>query len=381
MMTGAEFRSVLAMLEKSRPRRRTKVLRITGRVLVLLLVGAALAGAYTTGLLGMTLGMLLTACAVVSLILVVTAVVRRRVFLAWWRQPLRAGNRRYLAQVVLRSTVWIMAGYLAVLGFPTSQTTPEWASISRAVTWLAVVVLVLAALAPQRRVGVLRTVGFGVAMLIMVVQVVRLTVPAEQPVLLGPPMRGTWLVTSGGDSGLVSHHYPVRQQRDALDLTMPVDRSAGLAPTELNAYPAYRQPVFSPADGVVSRAVDGLPEQAIGSRDPVHATGNHVVIDLGDGRFVLLAHLRSGTVRVAAGDLVRSGDLLGEVGNSGNTVEPHLHIQVQSGPELQTDDGRIVDVVTFPMRFHSASRVRSGKSTALAQDLRRNDLVRFEPAG
>jgi murein DD-endopeptidase MepM/ murein hydrolase activator NlpD len=54
--------------------------------------------------------------------------------------------------------------------------------------------------------------------------------------------------------------------------------------------------------------------------------GNHVTIDNGH-ELIELDHLRQSTVVVGTGDRVRSGDRIGEVGNSGNSAEPHLHIQ------------------------------------------------------
>ena len=60
-------------------------------------------------------------------------------------------------------------------------------------------------------------------------------------------------------------------------------------------------------------------------------TGNHVVLDLGGGRFAMYAHLRQGSVAVKAGDRVRRGDVLGRLGNSGNSTEPHLHFHVADG--------------------------------------------------
>ncbi|MER9882371.1 M23 family metallopeptidase [Mesorhizobium sp. M0118] len=53
--------------------------------------------------------------------------------------------------------------------------------------------------------------------------------------------------------------------------------------------------------------------------------GNHVIVDCGDFH-VEIAHLQRGSVRVAAGAPVSSGDQVGKVGNSGNTAEPHLHV-------------------------------------------------------
>ena len=62
--------------------------------------------------------------------------------------------------------------------------------------------------------------------------------------------------------------------------------------------------------------------------------GNHVVLDLGHGEYALLAHMQRGSVRVRVGDRVRTGDVLGLTGNSGNSSEPHLHFHVQDRPGL-----------------------------------------------
>lgn len=66
--------------------------------------------------------------------------------------------------------------------------------------------------------------------------------------------------------------------------------------------------------------------------DPTVLAGNHVTIAFAGGT-VLLAHLREGSVRVAAGDHVTAGEVVGEVGNSGNTVLPHLHLHVAAGDD------------------------------------------------
>lgn len=71
--------------------------------------------------------------------------------------------------------------------------------------------------------------------------------------------------------------------------------------------------------------VEGFARELGGAR---FVLGNHVIVDHGDDVFSAYAHLRRGSVRVAVGDRVEPGDLLGEVGNSGNTTEPHLHVQL-----------------------------------------------------
>jgi murein DD-endopeptidase MepM/ murein hydrolase activator NlpD len=65
--------------------------------------------------------------------------------------------------------------------------------------------------------------------------------------------------------------------------------------------------------------------------DSDHKLGNYVILECDDVQIVL-AHLRKGTVQVAAGEPVAKGDKLGEVGNSGNSSEPHLHLHVQRPP-------------------------------------------------
>lgn len=87
--------------------------------------------------------------------------------------------------------------------------------------------------------------------------------------------------------------------------------------------------------------------------------GNVVVIELESGHFVVLAHLRQGTLRVGVGERVRKGDPLALVGNSGNTTMPHLHLHVQTHPDLWDPDNRSV-----PFGFEPDGRV-----------LRRNDRV------
>ena len=86
--------------------------------------------------------------------------------------------------------------------------------------------------------------------------------------------------------------------------------------------------------------------------DAADATGNVIVIELDTGHFVVLAHLRHGSLRVSEGDRVRTGDPLALVGNSGNTTMPHLHLQVQTHADLWDADNRSV-----PFAFEPAGRV------------------------
>src|SRR5699024_8364872 len=66
--------------------------------------------------------------------------------------------------------------------------------------------------------------------------------------------------------------------------------------------------------------------------DVEDADGNAVILDLGDGNFVMYAHLQPGSPTVEVGDTVSRGDVVGLVGNSGNSVAPHLHLQLMTTP-------------------------------------------------
>ena len=97
-------------------------------------------------------------------------------------------------------------------------------------------------------------------------------------------------------------------------------------------------------DGVVTEVKDGIQENVPQEPPAVPITletvaGNHVIVDLGGGYFGLWAHLQPGSVRVKVGDHVRRGQVLGLVGNSGNSTEPHLHFHVTDASSCLASEG------------------------------------------
>lgn len=112
-------------------------------------------------------------------------------------------------------------------------------------------------------------------------------------------------------------------------------RNGGKANADFYAYGA---PVMAVADGVVVSVRDGQPENDGANTDrsvPVTLetiAGDYVVMDLGGGTFALYAHLQPGSLTVKAGDKVKTGQVLGKLGNSGNSDAPHLHFQLMDGP-------------------------------------------------
>jgi murein DD-endopeptidase MepM/ murein hydrolase activator NlpD len=106
--------------------------------------------------------------------------------------------------------------------------------------------------------------------------------------------------------------------------------------SKVGNYTIFGRDVIAVADGTVIDTRNDLPEQPPGKLPdnlPIdQADGNFVVLDIGNGAFALYAHMQPGSVKVALGAKVKYGDLLGKVGNTGNTSAPHLHFHVMDGP-------------------------------------------------
>lgn len=191
--------------------------------------------------------------------------------------------------------------------------------------------------------------------------------PHRTPVDLQFPLRGTgYHVSHGGSTYPVNYHgLFAASQRYALDLTQRNAwgvRAAGLYPERLSAYEIYGDPVYSPLDGTVVDAVDRFEDLTPGRRQPEHPGGNHVWIRQ-DSLYVLLAHLKQGSVRVQPGDTVAAGARIAAVGNTGNTSEPHLHVHavtVDRAPPML--DSTLHAGTPVPLRFDG-------------RFLTRNDLV------
>src|SRR3954453_15429790 len=107
-------------------------------------------------------------------------------------------------------------------------------------------------------------------------------------------------------------------------------------PTQLASYSGYGADVVSVTRGVGVRTKDGLVDNVpVGSLPPItldNVGGNYVVVDIGGGHFAFFAHLQPGSLTVQVGNRVRAGQVLGRLGNSGNSDFPHLHFHVMNGP-------------------------------------------------
>ena len=166
--------------------------------------------------------------------------------------------------------------------------------------------------------------------------------PVEVIDLANPFAAGHFLVGHGGSNALVNGHMrtldvsvepfrPWRGQSYAVDffgLGSWGLRARGWRPADPEAYAIFGAELLAPCAGVVVATEGSMADSRVPQQDPVHRLGNHVILRCGAVEIVV-AHLRQGSLAVAPGDLVAVGDRLGEVGNSGASTEPHLHIHAQ----------------------------------------------------
>ncbi len=167
-----------------------------------------------------------------------------------------------------------------------------------------------------------------------------------------PLRQGTYAVGHGGSNPVVNYHNVDRAQRFALDIAKLNSlslRAWGLYPRTLDRYEIYGDAVYSPCEGTVATAVDGLPDLIPPQQDRENLAGNHLVLHCGDIRMVP-AHLMPGSLKVRPGDRIGQEQELGRVGNSGNTSEPHLHIHAVRGKHDSAFQGEGVPIL-FDGRF------------------------------
>jgi Peptidase family M23 len=191
------------------------------------------------------------------------------------------------------------------------------------------------------------------------------TVPVirEHPVRLGPPLRGENLLDVNGCCGRGEHTSALipsdagvsLAQRYAIDFLRLDGVSSFRGDASDNAsYFIFGDDVLAAAGGSIVAVGDGAPENLPGEApfDLDTALGNYVVEALGDGRFALYAHLQTGSVRVRPGEHVRRGQVLGLVGNTGGSSEPHLHFQVMDGPSPLLSNGLPYVFDRFELQGH-----------------------------
>jgi murein DD-endopeptidase MepM/ murein hydrolase activator NlpD len=170
------------------------------------------------------------------------------------------------------------------------------------------------------------------------------------------PLRGTWYIGASGT--FHSHHRWAAMEEFALDIVQLGNSSRTYKTKGLSSqdYFAFGQDVVAVADGTVVAVVDQYEDddtklkqenetyeqydQRIQSfqmeglqKDPYSVAGNYIVIRHNDSEYSMYAHLKKGSVKIKKDDVVKHGQVIASVGNTGSSTEPHLHFQLQDGTD------------------------------------------------
>jgi murein DD-endopeptidase MepM/ murein hydrolase activator NlpD len=223
---------------------------------------------------------------------------------------------------------------------------------------------------------------------------------AASPVVIGPPLAGDDWVAGNACCVVSPHRGAVMgvggrlngSERYAIDW-LRIDPAKNPAVTHRadgtrnEDYFAYGAPLLAVADGTVAAVVtdnrDATPQVVTPDQTFEQLGGNYVIIDIGEGNFAFYAHLSPSSVSVKIGDKVTRGQVIGRLGNSGNTTEAHLHFHVMRAPlPLSSDNVPFeIDRFTFAGTLDGARFVPAAKPSERTNQLPLAwDVIDFPPA-
>ncbi len=362
-------------LQESEDPARARTVSVTQRDLILavwvLLVLVGLYYAY-----GQSLNVLVAVCIVLPLVLAASralgarrGLVERRLL----RHPLRRDVRPHLVQALNVGLCCLLLGGVVSAGG--AQFARIWLALDDAQFGLVTAIfaaglalLATLALVPRPRVSPAINLVVALCSAFLALQLGTISTPPSEAVVLDSPLAGEWFVSNGGRSVLLNGHSANESNAvDFMRLGANGRTHTGGSGAPLSSYAGFGWPVLAPADGRIVEVTDGYADNPPGTNSD-HA--NHLVIDIGNGRYVSMAHLKQGSVTVHVGDLVGQGKRIGAVGNNGHSSEPHLHLQVQDSPAAADAP------LTYPMVFRNVQITRGGDwPWADSRELRTGDLV------
>jgi hypothetical protein len=218
-----------------------------------------------------------------------------------------------------------------------------------------------------------------------------------QAVAIGPPLRGGPWLSANGPADVSGHRRslipiygtPAIAQRFAIDFVKVGDDDKTFTGDQLKNenYHAEGNDALAVANGTVVEVKDSIPENVPGVNSravPITLEtvgGNHVIIDIGGGYYAFYAHLKPGGVKVKLGEKVKRGQVIGIVGNTGNSTEPHLHFHISDGNSPLGSEGVPYRLDSFEIVGHCTTFnmgcQRSASVTRKGEVPLANTLVRF----
>jgi murein DD-endopeptidase MepM/ murein hydrolase activator NlpD len=155
------------------------------------------------------------------------------------------------------------------------------------------------------------------------------------------PFKGEWTVIWGGDTKELNYHIESVAQKNAFDIVIQDERGRSFKTDGLanEDYYAFGKELYAPCDGEVVLVVDGVKDNLPGEFNPVYVPGNAVIIKTANKEYLFFAHFKHHSIKVAEGQKIATGQILGLCGNSGNSSEPHLHFHIQNVENMNVATG------------------------------------------
>lgn len=170
---------------------------------------------------------------------------------------------------------------------------------------------------------------------------------------LSSPLKGTgYIISGGGRDEDLNHHFNILSQKYAYDIIMVNKfgiKFRDFFSSGLEKYMIYDQNVYSPCDGEVIDMRGGHYDQIPPITDINNPPGNYIVIYCKNVS-VILSHLKRGSIKTKYRSKVKTGEQIAKIGNSGNTTEPHLHIDSVEGKVISLKT-RMSKGVSIPIKF------------------------------
>ena len=214
-------------------------------------------------------------------------------------------------------------------------------------------------------------------------------VDPRPPIRIASPLDGSgWLNSSGCCADPTSEHRTLLLPADG-SLRTPemfaIDwiREVGGAfytgdGRKLSDWPGFGARIHAVANGTVVAAIDKLPEvppfTGTGNnptvRKPGDFSGNNVVEKIAPGRYAVYCHMQTGSVRIRVGQRLRTGQVIGLLGNTGNTTGPHLHFGIQDGPNILTSNSVPFEIRSFTVQGVARLGAKPGTLTVVGKPRR-----------
>lgn len=214
----------------------------------------------------------------------------------------------------------------------------------------------------------------------------------REPIIVEFPLRGEWLSPNTPGTKIPSHGTNKLGTRYAYDFIQVDWERKGLPAyrvsflqylifgVPVNEYYCWGKEIYAPCDGTIVKAEDGYKERTRTKLlsdmsnayknahyfdpkkdDERSVAGNYVIIESSKNVYAALCHLQKGSIQVSVGQNVKKGEVIGRIGDSGNSLAPHLHFQLMDSSDISTAKGLPCAFEEYELFKNSAwVKVRNG---------------------